>query len=789
MTATYRLQLHDGFTFADAEDVVPYLADLGIGHLYLSPVLQAVPGSPHGYDVLDHTQIGHELGGQDGLVRLAGTAREHGLGLVVDVVPNHMAIVAPESSNAALWDVLRHGAEAEHAHWFDVDWDALGGRIGLPVLWDVLDEVLDKGDLRFGEQDGDQVLRYHDHVFPIAPGTWDGRWDADVAAVLSDQHYVLAGWRERNAVLNYRRFFDVDGLIAVRVELPDVFDATHRVLLDLNHRGIVEGFRIDHPDGLADPAGYVERLRAAVRPGTAIWVEKILESDETLPDWPCDGTTGYDAAKVVGYALVDAATANALQDSWEDVGGEPSLEHAVDGSKRQVVSDVLVPERLRLLRRAREALTDADPDRLAEAVDELLVAGEVYRAYVRPGHQPDDVSRSRLEHAAQRAVLARPDLEAEIDQLHELATGRRTDPPSGDFAVRLQQTWGPVMAKGIEDTAFYRWHRQVGLNEVGGDPGLLEAASPELMHTWALHQQQYWPLGMTTLSTHDTKRSEDVRARLGAVAGDAESWHVCSEEFAGAAAAQGVDPPTAHLVWQTLVGVGAVSEERLKGYLVKAMREAKQHTSWLDPDPEYEARVLALAAEANAPGHLGALVRTAVDHNREAVRALVLGQKLLQLTLPGVPDIYQGCDLVNLSLVDPDNRRPVDYDERRRRLEHLRAHKPRDLDDEKLLVTHKALTTRRELRECFADAGDYQPLVGSSRHLVGFVRGGEVAVLATRAVRRLAAAGGWDGATFVLPEGLWRDELTGTFHASADNSCADVLSEYPVALLRRVHLS
>src|SRR3954454_9834021 len=240
--------------------------------------------------------------------------------------------------------------------------------------------------------------------------------------------------------------------------------------------------------------------------------------------------------------------------------------------------------------------------------------------------------------------------------------------PARDFALRLQQTWGPVMAKGIEDTAFYRWHRLVALNEVGGDPDLLDDASPEAMHSWAIHQQQNWPLGMTALSTHDTKRSEDVRARLLAVAGDAEAWAACTDGFAEAARRRHVDAPTAHLVWQTLVGVGEISAERLKGYLVKAMREAKQHTSWLDPDPDYEARVLELARKANTPGTLQALVATAVDHNERAVRATVLGQKLLQLTLPGVPDNYQGCEVVDLSLVDPDNRRPVDYEARRERL-------------------------------------------------------------------------------------------------------------------------
>ena len=788
VTATYRLQMHAGFTFTDAEAVVPYLADLGVSHLYLSPILRAVPESKHGYDVLDHTQVSRELGGRAGLEALAGTAHQHGLGLVVDVVPNHMAVVAPENTNLPLWDVLARGRAADHAHWFDVDWDALDGRIGMPVLWESLDEVLAGRDLRLGEENGEQVLRYHDHVFPLAEGTWDGDPGADVAAVLSAQHYLLAGWRDRDQVLNYRRFFDVDSLIAVRVEQPDVFDATHEMLVELNHAGLVDGFRIDHPDGLSDPAGYLERLRSVLRPGTLIWVEKILEGDEWLPDWACDGTTGYDAAKAVSAGLVDQAIAPALQYAWERTGGDPSLAHVVEASKRLVVDEVLVAERRRLVRRAAEALGDVDPHRLEQAVVEMLVACEVYRAYVGPDGSVDSLAQQRLEKAFMVAATARPDLEPELKQLVSLATQPATD-AARDFAVRLQQTWGPMMAKGIEDTAFYRWHRLVALNEVGGDPDLLDTATPEQMHAWAIHQQQSWPRGMTTLSTHDTKRSEDVRARLLAVAGDAESWQRCTDAFAEAAHERRVDAPTAHLVWQTLVGVGDVDDERLTAYLTKAMRESKQRTSWLDSDPEYEVRVLSLARDANRPGLLHDLVVGAVRDNRETVRALVLGQKLLQLTLPGIPDTYQGCETVDLSLVDPDNRRPVDYGARQDRLAHLREEPPRDLDDEKLLVTHRALALRRELVDAFGERGDYQPLVGTSRHLVGFLRGGEVATLVTRAPKRLEVGGGWDDATVTLPEGRWRDELTGLLHGGAGTRCADVFAEYPVALLRRVPAS
>ena len=788
MTATYRLQLHAGFTFADAERVVPYVSRLGVTHLYLSPVLQAVSGSMHGYDVVDHTRVNEELGGQDGLERLAATAREHGLGIVVDVVPNHMALVAPLHLNKPLWHVLAEGPESPYASWFDVDWDALDGRFGLPVLWEGLEETLASGRLRLDELDGRPVIRHEDHVFPVAEGT-EGD---DVRDVLGRQHYVLAGWREKDRVLNYRRFFDIDGLIGVRVEEPEIFEATHRVLLDLNHRGVVEGFRIDHPDRLAGPDCDRRKLRRATRVGPAVGVENILEPSEHLPDsWMCDGTTGYDALRAVTAALVDPTTAPLLTEAWRSVGGGDSFEAVVDASKREVVSTVLVPERDRLVRRAVEFVDGADRARLTEAVTELLVAGDVYRAYARPGRPAEGEAVEVLRHARDRAVAAREDLADLLDRLVDVAAKPSPSSPAEcDFAVRLQQTWGPVMAKAVEDTAFYRWHLLTALNEVGGDPTLVETAGPELLHVWAGEQQSRWPLGMTTLSTHDTKRSEDVRARLLALAGDAESWALCTEAFAEAADEHGVDRATAHLLWQTLAGVGDISGDRLATYIGKAVREAKLHTAWIDGDADYEKRVLDLAEHARTHGRLRALVDTAIEHNREGIRAMVLGQKLLQLTIPGVPDTYQGCELVSLALVDPDNRHPVDYDARERRLDALRGEDPRpaDLDDEKLLLTHRTLQLRKELRHCFGDTGAYHPVVSSTRHAVGFTRGEEVAVLVTRAPARLEAGGGWGDHTVTLPAGLWRDELTETLHEGGAVRCDEVFASMPVALLRRVHI-
>lgn len=786
VTATYRLQMHHEFTFDDAAARVPYLADLGISHLYLSPILRAVTGSQHGYDVQDHSELSQDLGGLEGFERLAAAAHEHGLGIVVDVVPNHMALVAPEHLNRPLWQVLKEGRDATTAHWFDIDWKSGGGRLGLPILGDTLVNTLQAGDITVDELDGEPVIRYFEHVFPIAVGTESN----DVEAVLARQHYQLASWRQKESILNYRRFFDVDELIAVRVEEDDVFDETHRLLLDLNHRGLIDGFRIDHPDGLADPAGYLDRLRTQSREDTIIWVEKILEGHERLPrDWACDGTTGYDAMLAVQTALVDPASEPELTAQWEACGGRIDVERDVTKAKRQVVEELLGPEVERLVRRAREALPDADATRLQLAVVELLVAGEVYRAYIQPDQRLSPLARRRLQEAYDGAVAARPDLEPELAQLHELATAEEADANAVDFAVRLQQTWGPVMAKGIEDTTFYRWHRLIALNEVGGDPGALETASPAALHEWALHQRRYWPRGMTTLSTHDTKRSEDTRAFILAIAGDPVAWKELSMRFRSAATELGIDKPTSHLIWQTIAGVGLIDPERLHGYLLKAVREAKQHTAWVDGDEAYEARVLEFADKALQAGERHDALVSLWESHAEPIRALVLGAKLLQLTMPGVPDVYQGCETVNRSLVDPDNRRPVDYDDLQHSLARLDAGEPADtLAAEKLLVSSAALRLRRERPEAFDVAGLYVPLTTTTEHAIGFIRAASVATVVTRAPHRLAREGGFGDARVVLPTGTWTDRLTGRqvqVPATGEVLVADVLTERPVALLVR----
>ena len=799
LTATYRMQLHAGFTFADAEAVLPYVEALGVSHLYLSPVLTAVPGSEHGYDVLDHTRVSAELGGREGLTRLADAAHARGMGVVVDIVPNHMALVEPLWRNAPVWETLREGRRAARAHWFDVDWDHLDGRFGLPVLGAPLEEVLAAGELTVdrGREDegegritGQPVVRYFDHVWPVAPGT-EHLLD-DLPALLEAQHWRLGFWKDAAQILNYRRFFEVDQLIGVRVEERDVFEATHAELLDLHHHGVVDGFRIDHPDGLADPTAYLETLASSVRPGTPVWVEKILEGDERLPrGWACAGTTGYDANAAITAALVDPTTADAVSTAWFATGGEPHLDVEVDRCKRQAVEALLQPEMGRLVRRAVEALPGHDEHRLRAALAELLVDVHAYRAYIRPGLEDPPELRAPLLEAVERARATRPDLLAEVDALAEVLLhpeGNGSDPAAAaDLCVRFQQTTGPVMAKGIEDTAFYRWHRLVALNEVGADPSRGERPDVDVLHAWAAHQARHWPRGMTTLSTHDTKRSEDVRARILAVAGDADAWRALSAAGAAAAQRHGVDAPTAHLVWQTLVGAGRVSEERLHAYLTKAVREAKLHSSWVEPDEAYEARVTALASEMVSEGEVSEAIGAALRDNEPTVRTLTLTQKLVQLTVPGVPDTYQGAGLVDLSLVDPDNRRPVDYDGRMERLRRVDGGGDlRDLSDEVLWVTSRTLRLRSWLPQAYGPGADHAP-VEAGPHVLGFLRGGVAATLTIRAPRALGAAGGLRDTRVPLPPDVWTDALTGRDHHVGDEGvlAREVFDRFPVALLVR----
>ncbi|HRW18592.1 MAG TPA: malto-oligosyltrehalose synthase [Dermatophilaceae bacterium] len=817
--STYRLQIREEFGFADAAAQLDYLADLGVTHLYLSPILQAAPGSAHGYDVVDHTRISEQAGGRSGFEALARAAHDRGLRIVVDVVPNHMSIPIPAHLNEPLWELLRDGRDSRYAAWFDVDWEAGADRILMPVLGESLEDVVAAGQLEVGRggRSGDEpVLRYFEHELPLRPGTET----LPLAELVEAQWWRIAHWKAADLGLNYRRFFDVKTLVAVRVEDPQVFAETHALLLELIREGLVDGLRIDHPDGLADPRGYL-RMLAEASDWAWVVVEKILEGEERLPaDWPVAGTTGYDALKRVGGVFVDPAGAEPLLATLAVLTGDArGAEDFALEAKMQVGLRVQAAEVARLVRLlvaicdGAEQMPDLRPETLRRAVSALLVSMDRYRAYVHLGEPLDPIAEQALREATDRAraLLAASD-EPTLELVRDLALGRSLGWASAEaqlarreFVIRFQQTCGPIQAKGIEDTAFYRWFHLTALNEVGGNPGEFGVLPAQLDH-FAQHVLADWPATMTTLTTHDTKRSEDTRARLTPISELPVEWSVWMHEAlslsreARAECFAQLDLGTEYLLWQTLVGTWPVTAERLTPYAVKAVREACVHTSWVEGDPDYEAALGGFVDWALGSGQVAAHVEAWLERTAEHVRAATLGQKLLQLVLPGVPDVYQGTELVTRTLVDPDNRRPVDYAERARRLRELDAaggplgeglDRELDLDDEKLLVTSRGLRLRREHPEWFMAGSTWQLLDATSEHAIAVVRGdadgaGCVAV-ATRLVEGLTADGGWGEHTVALPDGSWLDLLSGARIAAGRGGTplAQILAHRPVALLVR----
>ncbi len=749
-TSTYRLQLNAELTFADAAAVIPYLASLGIGAVYTSPLLAAMPGSQHGYDVADPSRVSGVLGGEVGRQTLVAAVRKHELALVVDIVPNHVGVAEPQA-NPAWWDVLRHGPSSRFARWFDV----AGWPLRLPVLADSPDAL---SDLRV---DGD-LLWYHERAFPLAPGTAGGTPEEVHAA----QHYRLVSWR---ADVGYRRFFAISDLAAVRVEDPEVFDATHREVLRWVAEGEVDGLRIDHPDGLSDPKGYLHRLRSHA-PDTWIVVEKILEPGEELPlSWPVAGTTGYDALAEVDGVLIDPAGAEVFTAlDTELTGAQTSWPQLAHDCKLDVATGMLGSELRRLAR-----LAPTIPDGTA-ALAELLACFPVYRSYLPDGAE-------YLDEALAAAQRRRPDLGAAL-----AALSSRLHEPRDELAARFQQTSGAVMAKGVEDTAYYRWTRFLALNEVGGDPDRFGLDLDDF-HAAMVHREQVAPHGMTTLSTHDTKRSADVRARLAVLSELPDWWASTVREFTRLAAAAGAPVPDAalgHLLWQTVVGAWPLPSERLHAYVEKAMREGRTHTTWTDPDKAFETAMHAVADATLDGSQLHSAVATAAARIIPAGWSNSLSAVLLQLAMPGVPDTYQGGDLWDLSLVDPDNRRPVDFTARADLLAQIDQGWLPDIDSSgaaKLLVVSRALRSRRDQPDRFTGYLPLRATGPAATHAVAFARNGVVAV-ATRLPIGLATRGGWGETVLALPDGSWTDAITGTA-ASGDVPLAELLARYPVALL------
>jgi len=769
--STYRLQITADFDLFAATEHLAYLHDLGVDWVYLSPLLAAEPGSDHGYDVVAHDHIDESRGGAAGLAALSAEARRLGMGVLVDIVPNHVG-VATASADPWWWDVLRLGRESPHAAAFDIDWHAGHERIRIPVVGD--DDLLPTGRIAHlavvAGEDGPE-LAYHDNHYPIAPGTADDEADPDT--VHERQHYELVSWRAADDELNYRRFFAVNTLAAVRVEEPDVFAETHAEIRRWFEEGLVDGLRVDHPDGLRDPKKYLDDL-AELTGGAYVLVEKILEPGEDLLDsWATAGTTGYDVLGLIDRVLTDPAGERPLDALETRLRGEPvDWATMIHDRKREVADGILHSEVKRIVRDLRRHLPVVPAFRAEDAVAELLACFPVYRSYLPEG-------REHLDAAFAEARRRRPDLAATFDAL-----AAWLGDPDLAASKRFQQTSGMVMAKGVEDCSFYRWSRLTSLNEVGGDPAIF-AVDVGSFHDAMAERQRSWPHAMTTTSTHDTKRGEDVRARIAVLAELPAAWESALESLLAYAPVP--DAGFGALLWQAALGAWPISRERLHGYAEKAMREAGDRTTWTEPDEAYEAAVHACVDALYDDEAVGRAFRTLLDHVVDPGWSNALSAKLIALTMPGVPDVYQGSELWEQSLVDPDNRRPVDFDTRTELLTAVSsgagAAAPHGLDDAgiaKLLLTQRALTLRRDRPELFTGYEPVRAVGEAGEHVLAYSRGGVIAV-ATRLPVGLAARGGWGETRLELPDGRWRDVLTG--RAVESDGVDDLLTSYPVALL------
>ncbi len=812
--ATYRLQLNEKFRLPDALALVPYLRDLGVSHLYVSPLFKARPHSLHGYDVCDYTQLNPEIGGEEDLAKLIAALRENQLGLVLDIVPNHMGIGAPE--NHWWWDVLTHGASSQYASYFDIDWETddlrLRGKVPLPILEDRYGRVLEKGALQLQLDNGRLVLRCHDNELPLAPASIPS--GADLARLnshpealdelISRQNYFLTYWRHGDSRLKHRRFFTISSLIGLRVEDERVFNHSHSLVKTWLENGWLDGLRVDHPDGLRDPAQYLTRLRH-LAPRAWIVVEKILEAGEDLPrGWPVAGTTGYDFLNVVNGLFVDAGAEKVLTDFYAEFTGEPThYARLVCDRKRAVLDDSFIAEvnaLVELLVRIAARYwrhRDFTRGEFRQALVEAAACLPVYRTYITselPAPAPADAAN--IEDSLGACRRRRPELAPELfDFLGDLLLLRARGDLENEFVARFQQLSGPAMAKGVEDTVFYCFNRFIALNEVGGDPGAF-GVRVEAFHDFCRRQQEAWPEAMLATATHDTKRGEDVRARLAVLSEMPQEWgeHVRRWSAMNQRHRRGQWPDrnAEYLFYQTLVGAWPLSAERAVEFMLKATAEAKQFTNWTEPNEAYRAALRGFVTDtmgdAEFMGDVAGCVNSIIDHGWRNS----LSQTLLKMTAPGAPDFYQGADLWDLSLVDPDNRRPVDFDLRRRLLAELDGLSPQEIWRRraeglpKLWLIRQVLRLRRERPEWFGREAGYEPLFATGPKascMVGFLRGREVAVIATRLP--LTLAGDWADTALALPPGQWRNVLTGESGGANCLPLGSLVGSFPVAVLVR----
>ena len=839
--ATYRLQLHKGFRLPDATALVPYLARLGASHVYASPFLKARPGSMHGYDVVDHGRINPEIGTEADLKKLLDTLRRHGMGLVMDIVPNHMGVL--HGDNPWWQDVLEKGRASPYAKFFDIDWQRGGGRLLLPVLGKHYGEVLEEGEIKLARAGkGAWRITYFDQSFPLSAKSVrhlkpakDANDPLALHRLLEKQHYRLAFWRVASDEINYRRFFEIADLAALRAEDKAVFDATHSLLRRLAAEPGVDGLRIDHPDGLSDPEQYFERLQGL---GERPWivVEKILASYEALPaDWKVHGTTGYRYANLLTGVFIDQATGERFERIYQRFTGErASFDEISRYSRLLIMSTTLAAElaglaqRLARIASGNRRTRDYTESGLRRALAEIAALFPVYRTYVS-ARGVSDTDRRYIDWAVKAARRASRVADPSVFDFVRSVLTLDAAPAGGarrrqmlEFAMRFQQLTAPVVAKGVEDTAFYRYHRLIALNEVGNDPRNF-GFSLKAFHAASEDRAKHWPCTMLGSSTHDTKRAEDVRARLGVLSEMSSAWllllrrwHLANRsrrsEVSGESLPSRADE---YHFYQALIGIWPhtnpdgpqllVLRERLKAYMLKAVREAKLRTSWINPDTEYEAALERFVIQSLESPAFVKEVNDAVPRIARLGMLVSLSQALLKVASPGVPDYYQGTELFDFSLVDPDNRRPVDYDLRKKYLlEEISdpAALLGSLPDgrAKLHIIRKGLEVRRTHPGLF-NGGQYVPLhadSGREDNVIAFAlrrNGSAVIAVAPRLFARLmreedpAPIGEhvWGAAGIAVPDGLtgqFQNVLTGEgFNLQQGLSLARVLARFPVALL------
>ena len=905
--ATYRLQFHAGFRFADAARMAPYFSALGVSHIYASPYLKARPGSTHGYDIIDHLALNPELGSQADFDAMVQAFRDHGLGQILDFVPNHMGVGGADNP---LWlDVLEWGPQAEHAGWFDIDWNSehayLKDKLLVPFLGDQYGVVLNDGQLRvqFDPEDGGlAVWAYGRHKLPICPlhyGQVLGHEDAALDR-LSDLFSDLAHWRpqmaERAAALkaelaqcvrddvaarqalerslamlnddrrpldqlirkqcwriadfrvagddiNYRRFFNINDLAGLRMELPAVFRHAHGLVLPMLEAGILDGLRIDHIDGLLDPKAYIDGLRHATSRPFYLVVEKILLGQERLrDDWAVDGTTGYDFTNLVLGLLIDPSAEAALTETYARfIEAEPDFAATVRACKIRIMETEMASELAVLGRdagrvaRQNPMTQDFTTAVLRRAIKQVIACFPIYRTYIELEADPDGIDQRALGAAIKQARQVEPDVDPSVfDFLQHLLSGRLTAQPKSGFnrtsalrlAMKLQQYSGPVMAKGLEDTAFYRYNRFIALNEVGGEPQRF-GLSPKAFHAANLERARRWPAAMLATASHDTKRGEDTRARLAVLADLPQDWgreaaawcDALDARWEATEAGPAPDANDQYMLLQLLVGSWPphlldhpdreglqAYGQRLEAVIEKSVREAKLHSNWAAPGLDYEAGMRAFtqfALDPATPGFGDRFLPFVRRVARLGVRNSLV-QTVLKLTVPGMPDIYQGCELWDFSLVDPDNRRPVDFDVRAAALAALQ---PRLADDRaatlgalaqawtdgqiKLAVTQLLLALRARHPLIFAE-GDYQPLMiegPDAGHALGFGRqlddeGLVVAVALHPGQREHHSA---IQATVNLPPGQWEHLFSGQrLEGGAPAALGALFDLIPAAVLVRV---